>query len=61
MSNPAAEVVRFTSELIRIDTSNYGPDQDGPGERAAAEYVAAALAEVGLEPELYDTSEDHTT
>ncbi|MDO5285709.1 MAG: M20/M25/M40 family metallo-hydrolase [Actinomycetia bacterium] len=61
MSNPAAEVVRFTSELIRIDTSNYGPDQDGPGERAAAEYVAAALAEVGLEPELYESRPRRTT
>ncbi len=43
------EVVDLCSELIRIDTSNYG-DHSGPGERAAAEYVAEKLAEVGLEP-----------
>ncbi len=61
MSMPAAEVVRFTSDLIRIDTSNYGPDQDGPGERDAAEYVAAALTEVGLEPELYESASRRTT
>ena len=37
------EVVDLCSELIRIDTSNYG-DHSGPGERAAAEYVAEKLA-----------------
>ena len=41
------EVVDLCSELIRIDTSNFG-DHSGPGERAAAEYVAEKLAEVGL-------------
>ncbi len=61
MTNPAAEVVRFCSELIQIDTSNYGPGTDGPGERAAAEYVAAALSEVGLEPELYEAAAGRTT
>ena len=33
---------RVCRELIRIDTSNYG-DGSGPGERKAAEYVAAHL------------------
>ncbi len=42
------EVVDLCRELIRIDTSNYG-DSSGPGERVAAEYVAAKLAEAGLE------------
>ncbi|THV32881.1 M20/M25/M40 family metallo-hydrolase [Glycomyces buryatensis] len=42
------EVVRFTSELIRIDTTNHGGG-DG-NERAAAEYAAAHLAEAGLDP-----------
>jgi acetylornithine deacetylase/succinyl-diaminopimelate desuccinylase-like protein len=42
------EVVDLCRDLIRIDTSNYG-DQPGPGERAAAEYVAEKLTEVGLE------------
>jgi acetylornithine deacetylase/succinyl-diaminopimelate desuccinylase-like protein len=42
------EVVGICRDLIRIDTSNPG-DHSGPGERAAAEHVAALLAEVGLE------------
>jgi acetylornithine deacetylase/succinyl-diaminopimelate desuccinylase-like protein len=56
MSNPSAEdeVVDLCSELIRIDTSNPG-DHSGPGERGAAEYVAEKLAEVGLEPQIYES------
>ena len=42
------EVVRFTSDLIRIDTTNRGGG-DG-NERPAAEYVAERLADAGLEP-----------
>lgn len=42
------EVVRFTSELIRIDTTNRG---GGDGrEREAAEYAAERLADAGLDP-----------
>jgi acetylornithine deacetylase/succinyl-diaminopimelate desuccinylase-like protein len=48
------EVVDLCSELIRIDSSNYG-DHSGPGERAAAEYVAEKLAEVGLEPRIFES------
>ncbi|EGX59061.1 hypothetical protein SZN_14561 [Streptomyces zinciresistens K42] len=48
------EVVDLCRELIQIDTSNYG-DHSGPGERAAAEYVAAKLAEVGLEPRIFES------
>ncbi|EWS80456.1 M20/M25/M40 family metallo-hydrolase [Brachybacterium phenoliresistens] len=51
------EAVRFTQELIRIDTTTYGGDDPatwGPGERAAAEYVAERLREVGLEPQLVE-------
>ena len=48
------EVVGLCSELIRIDSSNYG-DHSGPGERAAAEYVAEKLAEVGLEPRIFES------
>ncbi|MER7488201.1 M20/M25/M40 family metallo-hydrolase [Streptomyces sp. NPDC126497] len=47
------EVVDLCRELIRIDTSNYG-DHSGPGERKAAEYVAEKLAEVGLEPRIFE-------
>ncbi len=48
------EVVDLCRELIRIDTSNYG-DHSGPGERGAAEYVAEKLAEVGLEPQIFES------
>lgn len=40
------EVVRFTAELIRIDTTNHGGG-DG-NERGAAEYAAARLDEAGI-------------
>jgi acetylornithine deacetylase/succinyl-diaminopimelate desuccinylase-like protein len=49
------EVADLCRDLIRIDTSNYG-DGSGPGERAAAEYVAEKLAEFGLEPEIYESA-----
>ncbi|MCD9140810.1 M20/M25/M40 family metallo-hydrolase [Streptomyces albireticuli] len=46
------EVVRFTSDLIRIDTTNRG---DGDcRERPAAEYVAGLLADAGIEPVLLE-------
>jgi len=43
-----------TSDLIRIDTTNPG-DNSGPGERAAAEHVAAILAGAGLEPQILES------
>ncbi|MEU3980074.1 M20/M25/M40 family metallo-hydrolase [Streptomyces sp. NPDC026672] len=48
------EVVDLCRELIQFDTSNYG-DHSGPGERKAAEYVAEKLAEVGLEPKIFES------
>lgn len=42
------EVVRFTSELIRIDTTNRGGGDCV--ERPAAEYVAERLSDAGIEP-----------
>lgn len=48
------EVVDLCRDLIRIDTSNYG-NGEGPGERAAAEYVAEKLAEVGLDPVIIES------
>ncbi|WP_112137080.1 M20/M25/M40 family metallo-hydrolase [Glycomyces dulcitolivorans] len=42
------EVVEFTRDLVRFDTTNRGGG-DG-NERAAAEYAAERLAEAGLEP-----------
>ena len=52
---PEDEVVRICQELIRIDTSNYG-DGSGPGERAAAEYTAGLMAEVGLDAEIFESA-----
>jgi acetylornithine deacetylase/succinyl-diaminopimelate desuccinylase-like protein len=49
----AAEVVDICRDLLRIDTTNYG-DGSGPGERKAAEHVAALLDEVGIEAELFE-------
>jgi acetylornithine deacetylase/succinyl-diaminopimelate desuccinylase-like protein len=48
------EVVGLCRGLIRIDTTNPG-DHSGPGERHAAEHVAALLAEVGLEPKVLES------
>ncbi len=47
------EVVRIASELIRIDTSNFGGG-NAKGEREAAEYVGAYLESLGLTPEYYE-------
>lgn len=58
--DPAGEVVELCRELIRIDTSNYG-DQEGPGERKAAEYVATLLDEVGIESRLYESEPGRTS
>lgn len=48
-ANAEAEAVAMTSELIRIDSTNTGELDSTVGERAAAEYVAEKLAEVGYE------------
>ena len=52
---PDAEVVELCRDLIRIDTSNYGPDP-GPGERVAAEHVAGLLDEVGISSQLFEAA-----
>ncbi|MFG2126303.1 M20/M25/M40 family metallo-hydrolase [Streptomyces sp. NPDC048751] len=52
------EVVRFTSELIRIDTSNRGGGDCR--ERPAAEYAAERLAEAGVEPTLLERAPGRT-
>ncbi len=54
------EVAQLCSDLIRIDTTNPG-DHSGPGERTAAEYVAARLAEAGLEPQIFESHEKRTS
>ncbi|MGW1717131.1 M20/M25/M40 family metallo-hydrolase [Streptomyces sp. NPDC002156] len=52
------EVVSFTSDLIRIDTTNHGGGDCQ--ERPAAEYAAALLAEAGLEPTLLERTKGRT-
>jgi acetylornithine deacetylase/succinyl-diaminopimelate desuccinylase-like protein len=49
ISTAVDEVVDLASDLIRIDTTNTGDPQTLVGERAAAEYVAAKLDDVGFE------------
>jgi acetylornithine deacetylase/succinyl-diaminopimelate desuccinylase-like protein len=56
----SAEVVDLCRELIRIDTTNYGPDP-GPGERVAAEYVAGLLDDVGIGAELVESEPGRTS
>jgi acetylornithine deacetylase/succinyl-diaminopimelate desuccinylase-like protein len=55
-ATPSAQdqVARIASDLIRIDTTNPG-DNSGPGERAAAEYVATLLADAGLKPQVLES------
>ena len=57
----ADEVVHLCSELIRIDTTNTGDTNTSAGERAAAEYVAEKLSEVGLEPRMYESAAGRTS
>ncbi|MFI1375417.1 M20/M25/M40 family metallo-hydrolase [Streptomyces longwoodensis] len=52
------EVVRFTSDLIRIDTTNRGGGDCR--ERPAAEYAAEQLAGAGLEPVLLENTPGRT-
>ncbi|MFG2312322.1 M20/M25/M40 family metallo-hydrolase [Streptomyces sp. NPDC048566] len=52
------EVVTFTSDLIRIDTSNHGGGDCR--ERPAAEYAAERLADAGLEPTLLERTPGRT-
>ncbi len=48
------EVVSICRDLIRINTTNPG-DHSGPGERAAAEYVAGLLSDAGAEPVILES------
>ncbi len=57
----ADEVVQICQELIRIDTTNTGDTATSAGERAAAEYVAAKLSEVGLEPVMHESEPGRTS
>jgi acetylornithine deacetylase/succinyl-diaminopimelate desuccinylase-like protein len=50
------EDVDLCRDLLRIDTTNTGDPRTTVGERAAAEYVAEKLAEVGVESELLESA-----
>ena len=56
----ADDVVTICRDLLRSDTSNFG-DGSGPGEREAAEYVAALLSDVGIEPEVFESAPRRTS
>nr|WP_300145513.1 M20/M25/M40 family metallo-hydrolase [Propionicimonas sp.] len=56
----AGEVAGLCSELIRFDTSNFGPS-GSEGEREAAEYVAARLDEVGIASTLLESEPRRTS
>ncbi|HEV7897246.1 MAG TPA: M20/M25/M40 family metallo-hydrolase [Planosporangium sp.] len=55
------EVVEICRDLLRIDTTNTGDTTTSAGERVAAEYVAAKLAEVGLKPEIRESAPGRTS
>lgn len=52
------EVVEFTSDLIRIDTTNRGGGDCQ--ERPAAEYAAEQLAGAGLQPMMLERTKGRT-
>jgi acetylornithine deacetylase/succinyl-diaminopimelate desuccinylase-like protein len=55
MTTAADESVEILRDLIRFESVNDGTGR-GKGEREAAEYVAGKLAEVGLEPQLFESA-----
>src|SRR6266498_1291616 len=55
------EVAGLCRDLLRIDTTNTGEAETSVGERAAAEYVAGKLAEVGLEPTVLESEPKRTS
>jgi acetylornithine deacetylase/succinyl-diaminopimelate desuccinylase-like protein len=55
------EVVEICRDLLRIDSTNTGDPETTTGERAAAEYVAAKLAEVGLDPQVRESLPGRTS
>jgi acetylornithine deacetylase/succinyl-diaminopimelate desuccinylase-like protein len=50
------EVVGICRDLLRIDTTNTGDPRTTVGERAAAEYVAGKLTEVGVDVTLHESA-----
>ncbi len=60
MAGPEDEVIGLCAELIRFASVNDGTGR-GPGERAAAEYVAGLLSEVGLDVEVFESAPNRTS
>ena len=58
--DPQDEVVELCRDLIRFASVNDGTGR-GKGEREAAEHVAALLAEVGLEPQVFESATNRTS
>ncbi len=58
--DPQDEAVELCRDLIRFASVNDGTGR-GKGEREAAEYVAAKLAEVGLEPQVFEAAPNRTS
>lgn len=54
-SAPELETAEICQELIRFDTTNYCRG-NAKGERAAGEYVAGLISEVGLEPQYFESA-----
>ena len=50
------EVAGLCQDLLRIDTTNTGDPRTTVGERAAAEYVAERLTEVGIEVVIHESA-----
>src|SRR3954469_20650271 len=55
LSRAQDEVAELLSDLIRIDTTNTGDTATGKGERAAAEWVAGELGEVGIDSVIHES------
>jgi acetylornithine deacetylase/succinyl-diaminopimelate desuccinylase-like protein len=60
MSTAADESVEILRDLIRFESVNDGTGR-GKGEREAAEYVAGKLAEVGLEPQVFEAAHNRAS
>lgn len=58
--DPQEEVVELCRDLIRFASVNDGTGR-GKGEREAAEHVAGLLAEVGLEPQVFEPTPNRTS
>jgi acetylornithine deacetylase/succinyl-diaminopimelate desuccinylase-like protein len=58
--DPQEEVVGLCRDLIRFASVNDGTGR-GKGEREAAEHVAGLLAEVGLEPQVFESAQNRTS